>query len=147
MCQGVVTLFFNYCTSNSSLSSVPHELHDNSTFVILLNTMLSVYTVFLLKIRHLLFFGTLSLKCVLNLQISASALVLRHSKPTARREKSLLHGKELQVQNTCSSPHLQLFGAYGDSATITFKYWASKSEVIYFAPNFRRNTVAANTRC
>ena len=40
---------------------------------------LIVYTVFLLKIRHLLFFGTLSLKCVLNLQISASALVLRHS--------------------------------------------------------------------
>ena len=45
-------------------------------------------TVFLLKIRHLLFFGTLSLKCVLNLQISASTLVLRHSKPTAQCEKS-----------------------------------------------------------
>ena len=50
-------------------------------------------TVFLLKIRHLLFFGTLSLKCVLNLQILASALVLRHSKPTARREKSFTSWK------------------------------------------------------
>ena len=54
---------------------------------------LIVYTVFLLKIRHLLFFGTLSLKCVLNLQISASALVLRHSKPTAWREKSFTSWK------------------------------------------------------
>ena len=45
-------------------------------------------TVFLLMIRHPLFFGMLSLKCVLNLQISASALVLRHSKPTARHDKS-----------------------------------------------------------
>ena len=51
------------------------------------------YTVFLLKIRHLLFFSTLSLKCVLNLQISASALVLRHSKPTAQREKSFTSRK------------------------------------------------------
>ena len=98
-------------------------------------------TVFLLKIQHLLFFGTLSLKCVLSLQISASALVLRHSKPTARREKFLYFMEKscrhVLVQNTCSSPHLQLFGAYGTSATIiTSKYWVSKSEIIYFAPNF-----------
>ena len=45
-------------------------------------------TVFLLKNRHLLFFNTMSLKCVLNPRISTSALVLRHSKPTARCKKS-----------------------------------------------------------
>ena len=72
------------------------------------------YTVFFLRIWHLLFFGTLSLKCVLNLQILASSLFLRHSKPTARREKVLYFMEKncrcrcVLVQNTWS-PHLQLF--------------------------------------
>ena len=53
-------------------------------------------TVFLPRIQHLLFFGTLSLKCVLNLHISASALVLRHGKPKQPDVKSpVLNRKEL----------------------------------------------------
>ena len=39
--------------------------------------------------------------------------------------------RRVLVQNRYSSPHLQVFGA-------SQNYWASKSEIIYFAPNKKK---------
>ena len=43
--------------------------------------------------------------------------------------------RRVPVQNTCSLLHSQLFGACETYATITSRYWANKSEIVYFAPN------------
>ena len=72
--------------------------------------------------------------------ISASALVLRHSQPTAQCAKALCFTEQrcrrvlFETRARCHA--LQLFGASGTSATSASKYWASRIEIIYFARNF-----------
>ena len=97
----------------------------------------NVYRIFL-KIWHPLFFGTLSLKCVLNLQISASALVLRHSKPTARCEKSctsLKRAVDAFLYKTHARRHTSNYSALMEllPQLLPNNYWASKSEIIFLS--------------
>ena len=79
-----------------------------------------IATIFLLKISHFLFLGTFLPKCVLYLQISASALVLRHSQSTAQREKVLRfteqHCRRILFETRGRRHALQLFSASGNSA-------------------------------
>ena len=70
------------------------------------------------------------------------SLVLRHRQSTTRHEIFCTQScRRVRVQNTCLSPHLQLFGASGTSVTIISKYWASKQKLFILHRIFRRNTV------